>query len=232
MTKSEFIALWELNRLHNVAVYKYRSHDYDSRERVIPSNKHNELELSERHRHSAINYGNWYGKWENAVIGCLSKFRESADLIFKFTNLKLGKWTDTTANRFEKQIVALEKIQKSLYKTNKILLLWRFHYDADHKKLLVLREGKIRNKVDEVSFAGMPLAHDVLSIICEDPKRDHDMHEVLEKIDFAEAERYEAGDRKAYDTIQNANKKVAKDIGLEDFFVFKGDVAWVNERYI
>lgn len=119
MTKNEFMTLWELNRLHNIAVHKYRDHDYDSRERIIPSSpEFSALEISERHRHSAINYRNWHDRWEKAVVACLEKFRESGDMIFKFTNLKLGKWTDTSANRFEKQIESINKIQKSIHKKN------------------------------------------------------------------------------------------------------------------
>lgn len=234
MIKSEFTVLWNLHVLHLEAVEKYREHGYDWRERIIPkASKDSSLVNSERNRHATINYRNWHERWEKKVITCLHSLpKDAASLEFKFVNIDLGEWTDTSANRFEKQILALGQIYKNSLASIDVTSLFRVAYSDRSKTLLIALRRLHSPTIKSVRFNGMPLAHDLLKRVCKTPKDDHDVFELLEDIDHAEAESFINGNRKAYNTCMNVNKKIHKEINLEEFLCFKGRSVWINERYL
>ena len=50
-------------------------------------------------------------------------------------------------------------------------------------------------------------------------------------IDFSEADGWTSEGKKAvYDTLRDVNEKIKADLGLENFFLWKREHAWINEK--
>lgn len=236
MTRNQFLAMWNLRALNEQAFQKYKDLGYSRRERILPSSDsvNNSLINDEMTWQNLLDKEEWYEQWQMKVEQRLSSFREnSVSRLLKFQNVELGDWSDTTANRLEKQMLIIEKILKGLRKQYNVYVLHRTYFDSSSKSLYVLqirdRKSWTARTVD-FSKTGKPAQ--ILEHIYTAPLEHHDFTDLEFIVDRAGSD-IEQNDRLLYFAIRNINKKIDKDIGHDvGLLNIENRQVWVDALHI
>jgi hypothetical protein len=216
MTRNQFLAMWNLRILNEQAFQKYKDLDYSKRERILPTRNtdNNSLIDDEVTWQNLLDKDEWYDQWQMKVEQRLASFREdSVSRLLLFQNVDLGNWSNTTANRLEKQMLIIEKLLKSLRKQYNVYVLHRTYFDSSSRCLYILqirdRKSWTARTVD-FSKTGKPAQ--ILEHIYTAPLEHHDFTDLEFIVDRAGSD-IEHNDRLLYFAIRNINKKIDKDIG-------------------
>lgn len=232
MTSNQFAALWNLKALNEQAYQKYKEYDYARRQRVLHPDA---MMISDDFTYqNLLRNDEWYDRWQFRVEHHISSFREySPDLLMKFQNIELGDWTDTSANRLEKQMLVISETLNAMLIKYKVYDLRKTHFDAASKQLYILKiNDRSSWKVQTVDFSRTRKQSILLEAIYADPREHHDFSELELHVDPSgkEAEREP---RMIYFIADNINRKFNKVIGSNmDLLETKQDQVWVYHLHI
>lgn len=237
MTKNEFLALWNLKNLNDLAFQKYKDLDYTRRERVLPQadSTNYRIVMDDTAWQNLLRKNEWYERWEFKVEHHLASFKEESTIyLLAFHNLDLTGWTDTVANRLEKQMEVLSGMLNVSIEKHQLKALRKSHYDPSSKSLYLIQLRDRQSwKVRVVDFSKTSRPAELLELIYEEPLEHHDFDDLEFKIGDKSHSNIEAQDRSLYYALQNINKKINKDTGSKvDLLNIENSQAWVDSLHI
>lgn len=232
MTKNQFLALWNLKTLNEQAYQKYKDYDYALRQRVL---RHDAAMSTDDFTYqNLLRKDEWYDRWQFKVENHISSFREfSPNLLLRFQNVDLGDWTDTLANRLEKQMIMISKTIEAMMSRYGLTALHKTHFDASSKQLYILQIRDRQSwKVRTVDFSRTKKQSIVLEAIYADPLEHHDFSDLELRVDPS-GEDAERDPRMIYFIADNINRKINKTVGSKmDLLESKQDQVWVYHLHI
>lgn len=232
MTSNQFAAMWNLKQLNEQAYQKYKDYDYAQRKRVLHPDA---MMISDDFTYqNLIGKDEWYDRWQFKIENHISSFREySPNLLMQFQNVELGDWTDTVANRLEKQMMIIDDTLKSMLFEYKVYDLRKTHFDSASNQLFIIGiNDRTSWKVRTIDFSRTKQQSIVLGVIYADPREHHDFSD-LELLVDPSGEQSEREPRMIYFIVNNINKKINKALGSKiDLLESRHDQAWVYSLHI
>lgn len=237
MTSNQFLALWSLKALGDQAYQRYKDLDYTRRVRTLPErDSENYMTIDDEFTwQNLLSKGEWYETWQQRVEHNLTSFREeSTSSLLAFNNASLGDWSDTIANRLEKQMEIITKILSDRLMKLEVYVLHRSYYDAQSKSLYILQlRDRDRWKVKTIDFTKTSRPAQILELIYEEPLEHHDFDDIEFKVGDRHSTNIKDQDRTLYYALQNINKKIDKAMG-SDFGLLniENNQVWVDRLHI
>jgi hypothetical protein len=232
MTKTQFAALWNLKVLYELAYQKYKDYDYALRQRILQPDA---MMVSDDYTYqNLLRKDEWYEKWQFKVEHHLSMFREfSPKLLLQFQNIDLGDWTDTIANRLEKQMIVIDDAIGAMLRETKVYDLRKTHFDTASKRLFIIQtNSQTSYKALEVDFSRAIKQAILLEEIYKNPREHHDVVDLEFKVDPS-GKQSESDPRTVYYVAHNINRKINKVVKTKmDLLESRNDQVWVYHLHI
>lgn len=236
MTGKQYLALWQLKTLNELAFQKYSDLGYSHRERILPKmdSINGNLVADEIIWQNLVDKDDWYEIWQTKVAVNLTRFgTESNRSLLQFQNIRFGKWSETNANKLEKQMVELDKIIEKLRLKYQIPVLLRSHYDKDSRQLHFIfprmREGW---KIESISFAKAPKQSKILETMYAAPFEQHTFDDLKFHLDPGQVDE-SMNSNTVRDTIKNINRKIVNSIGKNEGLVnISKELAWIDNLHL
>lgn len=238
MTRNQFLAMWNLKALNEQAFQKYKDLGYSRRERVLPvrGSTNNLIIDDENTWQNLLDKDEWYEQWQMRIENHFVSFREdSVGRLIKLQNVELGDWSDTIANRLEKQMMIIESELADLRKKYNVPALHKSHFDSSSKCLYLLQ---IRNRKSwtarTVDFSKTGRPAQLLEHIYKEPLEHHDFNSLEFIVDSTQSSHDIAdNDRLLYFALKNINKKIDKDLNSDVGLLNIGNQqVWVDSLHI
>lgn len=220
------------------AIQVSKNLDYPRRERVLEEyNDVNYRILDNLYSwQNILDKDGWYEQWQNKVEVHLAKFREIApSTILGFQNVDLGNWSETVANKLEKQVLYLEKVVADRLEKYGVAALHKSHYDAASKSLYVIT---VRTReswaVRVVDFSKTSRPAQILEHIFKAPLEHYDFEELAFIVGDRGHSAISDQDRAIYFALRNINTKIEKDLKDKNFgfLNIENNQVWVDRLHI
>lgn len=233
MKSNQYLALWNLKILNEQAFQKYKDFEYSHRQRVIPQTEHTDLLMvqDEFTWQNLINKDEWYDQWQSSIEQRIVVFKDnSVKNLMRFNNIDLGEWSDTLANRFEKQMYIVEELQSEIQSKFGIYTLNRTYFDKASKSLYVIvPASRERYKVRVIDFSRTGSPSRLLDYVYKSPLENHDFYDIEFALDPAKDE----DDRLIQYTVKNINTKFKKEVQTNhELLCVKNQQVWVDKIHI
>lgn len=237
MTRDQFLALWNLKVFNEQAFQKYKDLGYMRRIRELPERKDDNYLLidDEATWQNLLDKDEWYEQWQYKVEQHLSAFREnSTKYLLAFQNVNLNNWADTIANRLEKQMEFISEVFGLELQKHGLYVLHRSHYDVASKSLYLIQMRDRRSwKVRVIDFTKTSRPAQILEQIFTAPLEHHDFDDLSFNIGDGSLASISDQDRSLYYALQNINKKIDKDLGLDvGFLNIENSQVWIDSLHI
>lgn len=211
----------ELVYQRNAAISWLREHALLERNRQVA--KTDEKELL---RHSIA--GNYRSLFERTVEDLLDRLysHDAIEALYDFKSFELGEWSDTEANRLERELRQLQVVIGKL--ETRYHLQYQFLFEYDAKRGVLLMNGT------EVFACGLTtLRNRLLTTLFSKPQmlwKNDDIEDY-----FIEHFDYKAGDlsdSNVTKTARDIRKDVASKVAVKNFLIIDNSAVRINPAYI
>ena len=211
----------ELVHQRNEAIYWLTQNGQLERKRVVQLDDKEELL---RHR-LAEGRGRLFNIGVNQILDRLYS-HDAIEAMYDFNNIELGTWSETSANRFERQLQALQRI------ISKLEVRYQLHY-----RLLVDYIASERtlylNGIPISTFGGETLRHRILCALYSDPDKVWTTESIedyfIEHFNYTTGSLKDSQVRKAADDI---NREVAAKSAIKEMLNVASSSVGLNLHYL